>query len=121
MFLNKINVFIWVTGYLQYFISIIVRGYVNHNTIIALNTVIYGYLVTRLLAIRLLATHGYCVEYDYWLFTVIALNTVIALDTVIVLHDYCMVEYIYIYIYICLSKVSVHSKRHLLLIPIHSQ
>ena len=55
-------------------------------------------LVTRLLAIRLLATHGYCVEYDYWLFTVIALNTVIALDTVIVLHDYCMVEYIYIYI-----------------------
>ena len=76
------------TVYIQYFISIIVRGYVNHNTIIALNTVIYGYLVTRLLAIRLLATHGYCIEYDYWPFTVIALNTVIALDTTIALHDY---------------------------------
>ena len=33
-------------------------------TVIALNTVIYGYLATRLLAIRLLATHGYCVDRD---------------------------------------------------------
>ena len=55
----------------------------------------YGYLVTRLLAIRLLATHGYCIEYghSYWLYGY-CVDPVIALYAYFV-YGYC-VEYDYL-------------------------